>query len=158
MPSKPKVRSHRREEEENSEEMLKEIEELNEEMLLSTYEVDEEEPFEATQKLKLRTQQTTTGAELGDGKFSYQEPTEELRERISKALLKPSGLINFYRPAVNNASSQGAESPEVRRGYVYDCETEKHNYTMKMRIMKVQEAMLATTVGSNFIELVNHPL
>lgn len=29
---------------------------------------------------------------------------------------------------------------------------------MKMRIMKVQEAMMATTVGSNFIELVNHPL
>jgi hypothetical protein len=27
-----------------------------------------------------------------------------------------------------------------------------------MKIMKVQEALLNTTVGSNFIELMNHPL
>ena len=57
-----------------------------------------------------------------------------------------------------HANQHSNDSPEVRRGYIYECEAEKHNYTMKMRIMKVQEAMMATTVGSNFIELVNHPL
>lgn len=142
----------------NHEEVLKEIEELNEEMLISTYD-DQQQHINAEQSVEEESIEKFSTAEDSQAhrRFEYQEPTIELRDKITRALKRPTALINFFHPEEKKESMESLIH-ETRRGYIYDCELEKQNYALKMRIMKVQEALLSTTVGSNFIELMNHPL